>query len=114
MKSPKKKSENKWQFKIFILAIILIMSYGLWNSLKEKSELKNSKTTVGTIIEIEQQFQRVYIIKYEFIVSGKKYTENQKLTVRKTMTKVGDKFEVNYSEKNPKYSELNFKSRIME
>ena len=42
----------------------------------------------------------------------KKYIENQKLTIKKETIKNGDKFQVNYSEKNPEYSELIFEKRI--
>ena len=34
---------KKWQFQILIVFIISLLGIGFWNSLKEKSELKNSK-----------------------------------------------------------------------
>ncbi len=109
-----KKRKNKWQFQILIVFIILLMGIGFWSSLKEKSELKNSKITVGTITEIEERFQRGFFVQYEFIVNGKKYTENQKLTIKKESIKIGDKFEINYSENNPEYNELDFEKRVVE
>jgi hypothetical protein len=108
-----KKKKNRWQFKILILFIISLVGIGFWSSLKEKNELKNSNITIGTIIEIEERFQRGFFVQYEFKVNGKKYTENQKLTIKKEFIKIGDKFEINYSEKNPEYSELNFDKKIM-
>ncbi len=110
----KGKKNNKWQFQIFILLIISIICFGFWNSLTEKNELKNSKVTIGTILEIEERFQRGFFIKYQFSVGEKNYTENQKLTIKKELIKVGDKFEVHYSDKNPEYSELDFDKRITE
>ena len=47
-------------------------------------------------------------------MNGKKYTENQKLTINKESIKIGDKFEVNYSEKKSEYNELNYEKRIAE
>ncbi|MCL6274953.1 hypothetical protein M3P19_13105 [Muricauda sp. 2012CJ35-5] len=109
-----KKRKNKWQFQILIVFIISLIGIGFWSSLKEKSELKNSKITVGTITEIEERFQRGFFVQYEFIVNGKKYTENQKLTIKKESIKIGDKFEINYSENNPEYNELEFEKRVVE
>jgi len=51
-------------------------------------------------------------VQYEFIVNEKKYTENQKLTIKKESVKIGDKFEIKYSENNPEYSELDFEKRV--
>ena len=114
MKLKEKKGKNKWQFSILILLIITGICFGVWNSLVEKNELKNSKTAIGTIIEIEERFQRGIFIKYEFKVNEKKYTENQKLTVKKETIKNGDKFKVNYSEKKPEHNEHIFEKRIAE
>ena len=109
-----KKKNNKWQFQILILFIVSLVGIGFWNSLKNKNELKNPKFTIGTITEIEERFQRGFYVQYEFKVSGKKYSENQKLTIKKESIKIGDKFEINYSEKEPKYNKLNFEKRISE
>lgn len=114
MKLADKKGNNKSQFWILILLILVLVSFGYWSSLKEKNELKNSKITIGTILEIEKRFQRGFFITYQFSVREKKYTENQKLTIKKELIKVGDQFEVNYSEKKPEYSELNFGKKITE
>ncbi|MEO9480098.1 MAG: hypothetical protein ABJO28_14450 [Maribacter dokdonensis] len=105
---------NKLQFRILIIFIISLIAFGFWSSLKEKNELKNPKSTVGIITEIEERFQRGFFVKYEFDVNGEKYTENQKLTIKKENIKIGDKFVVNYSEKKPEYNELNFEKRIEE
>ncbi|WP_298554504.1 hypothetical protein [uncultured Algibacter sp.] len=109
-----KKRKNKWQFQILIVFIISLIGIGFWSSLKEKNELKNSKITIGTITEIEERFQRGFFVQYEFIVNGKKYSENQKLTIKKESIKIGDKFEINYSENNPEYNNLDFEKRVME
>ena len=111
-----KKNEKKPKFQLWILTILILslISFGAWNSFLEKNELKNSKSTIGTIIKIEERFQTGFFIKYEFQENGKKYTENQKLTIKKEFIKIGDKFEVYYSEKNPKYSELIFENKIIE
>lgn len=111
-----KKKEKKTKFQIWVLIIFIIslISFGAWNSFTEKNELKNSKSTIGTVIRIEERFQRGLFIKYEYQVKGEKYTENQKLTIKKEFVKIGDKFEVYYSEKNPKYSELIFEKQIAE
>ncbi len=107
-----KKKKNKWQFTILIVLILALVGIGFWSSLKERIELKNSKTTIGTITEIEERFQRGFFVQYEFKVNGKKYTENQKLTIKKESIKIGDEFEIKYSEKNPEYSELDFEKRL--
>ena len=109
-----KKRKNKWQFQILIVFIISLIGIGFWSSLKEKNELKNSKITIGTITEIEERFQRGFFVQYEFIVNGKKYSENQKLTIKKESIKIGDKFEINYSENNPEYNNLDFEKRVVE
>jgi hypothetical protein len=97
-----------------ILLILTLIGFGGWNSFEEKRELKNSKNTIGTIIEIKERFQRGFFIKYEFQVNGRKYTENQKLTIKKEFIKIGDKFKVYYSKENPKYSKLQYKLRFTE
>ena len=111
-----KKKEKKPKFQIWLLTILILslISFGIWNNFTEKNELKNSKNTIGTIIKIEERFQRGFFIKYEFQVKEEKYTENQKLTIKRELIKIGDKFMVYYSEKNPKYSELIFEKRIEE
>ena len=105
---------KKLQFRILIILIISLICFGFWNSLKEKNELKNPKSTIGIITEIEERFQRGFFVKYEFEVNGKKYSENQKLTIKKESIKIGDKFQIKYSEKKPEYNELNFEKRIGE
>ena len=109
-----KKRNNKWQFQILIVFVISLIGIGFWSSQKEKNELKNSKITIRTITEIEERFQRGFFVQYEFIVNEKKYTENQKLTIKKESVKIGDKFEIKYSENNPEYSELDFEKRVSE
>ena len=96
------------------MLIIALVGIGFWSNLKEKSELKNSKTTIGIITEIEERFQRGFFVQYEFKVNGKKYTENQKLTIKKEFIKIGDKFQIKYSENNPENSELDFEKRVAE
>ena len=109
-----KKRKNKWQFQILIVFIISLIGIGFWNSQKEKKELKNSKITIGTITEIEERFQRGFFVQYEFMVNEKIYIENQKLTIKKESVKIGDKFEIKYSENKPEYSELDFEKRVAE
>lgn len=114
MKSAIKKEKNKSQFWILILLVLVLVSFGYFKSLNERNELKNSKVTIGTILEIEERFQRGFFVQYEFIVNGKKYTKNQKLTIKKEYINIGDKFEINYSENNPEYNELDFEKRVTE
>lgn len=109
-----KKRKNKWQFWILIVFILGLLGIGFWSSLKEKNELKNSKIIIGTITEIEERSQRGFFVQYEFNVNGKKYTQNQKLTIKKESIKIGDEFEIKYSETNPEYNELDFEKRIAE
>jgi|TARA_B110000046_G_scaffold165929_1_gene182529 hypothetical protein len=105
---------KKLQFRILIIFIVSLIGVGFWSSLKEKNELKKPKSTVGIITEIDERFQRGFFVKYKFEVNGEKYTENQKLTIKKESIKIGDKFIVNYSEKKPEYNELDFEKRIEE
>ena len=109
-----KEKNKKWQFQVSILLTLSLICFGFWNNLTEKNELKNSKTTNGTIIEIDKRFKRGFFIKYQFSANNKKISGNQKLTIKRDSIKIGDKFEVNYSEKKPEYSELIFEKRITE
>ncbi|WP_339918480.1 hypothetical protein [Yeosuana marina] len=110
----KKKKSNKWQFLILILLVIGIISFGLYKSITDKNDLKNPKSAIGIITEIEHRTSRGYFIHYDFEANNRIYNGTQKLTIKKELINLGDKFRIIYSDKSPENNELIFEKPIVE
>ena len=89
------------------------MSIGLFISVNDKNDLKNNHDfTTGTIILKRKIPKRGIYIRYKYKVNSVSYQKNQNLSVNEVEVNLGDKFEVKYSTKRPKNSEINFNKRI--
>ncbi|WP_055437670.1 hypothetical protein [Lacinutrix algicola] len=105
---------NKWQFLTLILIVLMAISFGFYKSISDKNELKNSKNTIGIITEIEHRTSRGYFIHYDYKVNNKTYNDTQKLTIKKELINIGDKFKVIYSDNSFQNSELILEKPISE
>jgi len=109
----RKKENNKWQLRVLIGIIILVISFGIYSSIKDKNDLKNySENTIGIITKIEHRTSRGYFIEYNYIVNNKRFIGTQKLTIEKESLKLKDKFNVIYYPKNPENSRLQLEKPI--
>jgi hypothetical protein len=110
----KKSISGKRPFLILFLICLSVLTYGIYNSYSKKKELKEiPETTIGTINKKYSIISRGYYINYDYKINGENYSGSKKLD-KWGLEKVnlGDKFEVTYSEKNPKYSQILFENRI--
>ncbi|MCL6219625.1 hypothetical protein [Zunongwangia pacifica] len=106
-----KKKTNKTCL-IILIAFLALLSFGYYKSKSDNDKLNEFAITNGKIVEIYKIFQRGYFVKYGYNVSGKRYYETQKLTIKKELVSIGDVFEVKYSIQDKHVSELNFKKKI--
>ena len=110
-----KKKNNKWQFLVLILIVLTTISIGFYKSIADKNDLeKNPKSTIGIITEIEHRTSRGYFIHYVYRVNKQTYNHTQKLTIKKELINLGDKFKVTYSDKSPENSKLILEKSITE
>ncbi len=108
-----KKKGNNWQFITLLVVIVFSILYGFYYSKKEKQTLNEDTVyTIGVIIKKEHRTSRGYFIHYDYFVDGEKYKGTQKLTIKKELVNVGDKFQVKYAKNDKSYSELIFNKRI--
>ena len=86
--------------------MLIAISFGIYKSIADKNELNNPKSTIGIITEIEHRTSRGYFIHYDYKVNDHTYNDTQKLTIKKELINLGDKFKVIYSDKSPENSKL--------
>lgn len=102
--------KRKWDLYIVLFLLIGVLGIGYFFHLKKQSELSEfAKTTKGEILEVYSVPNRGYYIKYVYLVDKHRYEGHVPVEGKIENYNVGDACEVNYSVKNPKYSEINFK-----
>ena len=105
----KKISLNK--LAIGIVSLILVCGL-LFEFYKGYSISENKNSTVGTIIEFKSINKSRYGIKYEYFISGERYTGNvgvEYFECEKENGCVGSEIIVYYSSENPNLSQVNLK-----
>ncbi|WP_299133196.1 hypothetical protein [uncultured Tenacibaculum sp.] len=108
------KTKNSKKDIYFILMICIgLASFGYYLGSEEKRQLEKSHLhTIGTIIKKYRIPKRGYRIRYRYSINGSSYEENQDLTIKVDLVKLGDKFKVKYSDEDHSVSELIFEKRI--
>lgn len=101
--------KKKWNLYIVLILLVGMIATGYFFHLKEEYELSEfGKKTKGEIVDIYSIPNRGYYVKYVYYVDKKKYEGNTTVQGKVENYNIGDVFEVIYSEKNPKYKEINF------
>ncbi|CAM1356393.1 hypothetical protein [Tenacibaculum halocynthiae] len=108
-----KNKNSKREIYFILITIIGLATFGYYLGLEKKRQLEKSHLyTIGTIIKKYRIPKRGYRIRYRYSINGSSYEENQDLTIKVDLVKLGDKFKVKYSEENLTVSKLIFDKRI--
>jgi len=110
----KKNKVGKILFLILTLICLCVLTYGIYSQSSKNTELdKFPEITVGTVDKKYSIISRGYYINYNYVVNGQKYSGTEKLNKTELENvKVGDKFKVTFSKRNPEYSKISFENRI--
>ena len=108
----KKKSENSSNRIVYFIGIgmLAFIATGYFLSKGNDKELDAfGVQTEGVVIQISHRINRGEFVRYEYVVNGEKYTYDQQIEGE---VKVGERFKVIYSSKNPEKSKILFNSPI--
>ncbi|MBX2898882.1 MAG: hypothetical protein KF775_04505 [Cyclobacteriaceae bacterium] len=97
---------------IIIISVVFfgLVATGYFLSNDEKRELNEfGSLSEGTIVAIDHRLSRGDYVTYEFYVKSKRYTDNQRM---EGDVRIGDRFKVLYSIKNPNKSRILFDSLL--
>lgn len=104
----KKKSENSSTRLVYFIGIglLVLIATGYFLSKANDKELDAfGVQTEGVVVQISHRMNRGEFVRYEYVVNGEKYTYEQQMNRE---VRVGERFEVIYSGKNPKLSKMLF------
>jgi hypothetical protein len=107
-----KKTDNSSNRIAYLIGIGMLVLIGTGYFLSKGNDRELDEfgvLTEGVVTQIQHRINRGEFVQYEYFVNSKKYTYQQQIEGE---VKIGDKFGVIYSSKNPEKSKILFDNPI--